>query len=72
MYLTIGQQKKGKVVNTQQSKFSPYSFYKMYKYLWKPSEPVVNENEVAIDYDTKAKLADIWKKLQVRKQASIR
>ena len=34
--LTIVNQKKGKVVNTQQSKFPPYSYYRMYKFLFKP------------------------------------
>ena len=36
MILTLGQQKKGRVTNTQKSKFFPYSYYKMYKFLWKP------------------------------------
>lgn len=37
MTLTLAQQKKGKVVNTQQSQFYPYSYYRMVKFLWKPS-----------------------------------
>ena len=36
MILTISQQRKGKVVNTLQSKYPPYSYYRMYKFLWKP------------------------------------
>lgn len=36
MILTVAQQKKGKVVNTQQSKFYPYKNYLIYKFLWKP------------------------------------
>lgn len=38
MPLSIAQQKKGKVVNTQRSKFYPYSYYKIYTYLWKPNK----------------------------------
>lgn len=37
MKLTVKAQKKGKVTNTQQSKFYPYKYYKMYKFLWKPA-----------------------------------
>lgn len=36
MTLTVKQQEKGKVTNTQQSKFPPYKYYKLYKFLWKP------------------------------------
>ena len=36
MYLTLGEQKKGRVTNTQKSKFVPYSYYKLYKFLFKP------------------------------------
>lgn len=36
MFLSTTQQKKGKITNTQQSKFPPYSYYKMYKFLFKP------------------------------------
>lgn len=35
MILTKANQKKGKVLNTQQSKFPPYSYYRIYKFLWK-------------------------------------
>lgn len=38
MFLSVTQQKKGKVVNTQQSKFPPYKYYKMYKFLWKSAK----------------------------------
>lgn len=38
--LTLEQQKKGKVTNTQQSKFPPYSYYRMYKFLFKPKGTV--------------------------------
>ena len=34
--LTLEQQKKGRITNTQQSKFPPYSYYRMYKFLFKP------------------------------------
>lgn len=36
MILTVAKQKEGKVVNTQQSMFPPYKYYKMIKFLWKP------------------------------------
>ncbi len=39
MLLSKVNQKKGKVLNTQQSKFPPYSYYKIYKFLWKPRTP---------------------------------
>lgn len=40
MILTRSAQKKGKVVNTQMSKFYPYKYYKIYKFLWKPTGQV--------------------------------
>jgi hypothetical protein len=40
MFLSVAKQKKGKVVNTQQSKFPPYKYYRMYKFLWKPTGTV--------------------------------
>jgi len=57
MFLSVAQQKKGKVVNTQQSKFPPYAYYRMYKFLFKPYK----ENaDVApgIDLGVKSRLAD--------------
>ena len=36
MTFTVEQQRKGKVTNTQKSKFYPYSYYRLYKFLWKP------------------------------------
>ena len=44
MTFTVSQQKKGKVTNTQQSKFPPYSYYRMWKYLWKPKGKVENQS----------------------------
>ena len=46
---TLEQQKRGKVVNTLQSKFYPFAYYRMYKFLWKPKHKV--ENEVYSDKD---------------------
>ncbi len=43
MTLTKAQQKEGKVTNTQQSKFPPYAYYRMYKFLFKPKG--INEKE---------------------------
>jgi hypothetical protein len=45
MLLSLAQQNKGRVVNTQQSKFPPYSYYKIYKFLWKPQKPVKEIDE---------------------------
>ena len=45
MILSIAKQKKGKVVNTLQSKFPPYSYYRMYKFLFKPIIPVSHDDE---------------------------
>ena len=36
MILSLADQKKGKIVNTQQSQFYPYEYYKMVKFLFKP------------------------------------
>ena len=59
MFLSLAEQKKGVVVNTQQSKFYPYSYYKIYKFLWKPFK---GSADVApgIDQGVKSKLADIF------------
>ena len=38
MTFTVAKQKKGVVVNTLKSKFYPYAYYRMYKYLWKPKK----------------------------------
>jgi len=43
MILTVARQKDGKVVNTQQSMFPPYKYYKMIKFLWKPKGEVENK-----------------------------
>ena len=40
MVLTVANQKKGHVLNTQMSKFPPYKYYKIYKFLWKPKGKV--------------------------------
>ena len=44
---TLAQQKKGKVLNTQRSKFYPYAYYKIYTFKWKPQGqmPKVQEYE---------------------------
>jgi hypothetical protein len=39
MILSLAQQNKGKFLNTQQSKFPPYKYYGIYKFLWKPQKP---------------------------------
>ena len=44
MTFTLIQQKKGKFVNKQQSKFPPYSYYGIYKFLWKPRGKVENQS----------------------------
>lgn len=36
MILTVAKQKEGKIVNTQQSMFYPYKYYKLIRFLWKP------------------------------------
>ena len=46
MTLTLAQQKKGKVVNTQRSKFYPYDYYKIYTFLWKPIGKIETEQIV--------------------------
>lgn len=45
MLLTLAKQNKGKFVNKQQSKFPPYSYYDIYKFLWKPSPIQLNLDE---------------------------
>lgn len=40
MILPVNKQSGGKVVNTQQSMFPPYKYYKMIKFLWKPKGEV--------------------------------
>jgi hypothetical protein len=45
MLLSLAQQNKGKVINTQQSKFPPYSYYKIYKFLWKPQHSAQDLDE---------------------------
>lgn len=34
----------GKVINTQQSMFYPYAYYKLVRFLWKPKGEVENKN----------------------------
>lgn len=36
MTFSLNEQKEGKITNTQQSKFPPYSYYRLFKFLWKP------------------------------------
>jgi hypothetical protein len=45
MLLSLAQQKKGKIVNTLQSKFPPYAYYRMYKFLFKPTKPIKEIDE---------------------------
>lgn len=40
--LTLEEQKKGVVVNTLKSKFYPYAYYRMYKFLFKPKGIIEN------------------------------
>lgn len=67
MILSLAQQKKGKFLNTQQSKFPPYSYYGIYKFLWKPKKPIKDLDDVSISFDTKTKLSEIWKKVKKEK-----
>lgn len=43
MIFTVAMLKKGKVVNKLQSKFPPYSYDLIYKFLWKPK---IEEKEI--------------------------
>jgi hypothetical protein len=42
---TLAQQKKGKVLNTQRSKFYPYAYYKIYTFKWKPTGQIPKVQE---------------------------
>ena len=50
MTLSLNDQKEGKITNTQQSKFPPYSYYRLYKFLWKPKGKIggwqIDENNL--------------------------
>lgn len=52
MILSPAKQKKGKVINTQRSKFPPYSYYKMYSFLWKPTGKVQEVKKYNFEGDT--------------------
>ncbi len=71
MFLSIAQQKKGKVVNTLQSKFPPYAYYRMYKFLWKPYTQKIDDN-VYMDKSAlaKLKLPDNWEETRVKLHSS--
>lgn len=63
MTFTVTQQHKGKITNTQKSKFYPYAYYRMYKFLWKPK---FNLEEQVDTFQAMNKLADRpeWEKLR--------
>lgn len=60
MILSVAEQRrKGKVVNTLQSKFPPYSYYRMYKFPWKPQ---------AQQYDMFRTNPSVWERLRENKE----
>lgn len=68
MILKVSQQKKGKVVNKLQSKFYPYKYNLIYKFLFKP---MVEKKEIEVpnvlqsmsEYATGDKWAELGRKL---------
>ena len=48
MFLSVAQQNKGKITNTQQSKFPPYSYYRMFKFKWSPVKENLDK-ELSVD-----------------------
>ena len=64
MTFTVEQQKKGKITNTQQSKFPPYSYYRMYKFLWKPKYQVIEEAPDMFQAMSKMANTENWEKLR--------
>ncbi len=46
MTLTVAQQQKGRVTNTQKSQFYPYKYYRLYKFLWKPKGKIEPEKTI--------------------------
>jgi hypothetical protein len=63
MILSLAQQKKGKFLNTQQSKFPPYSYYGIYKFLWKPQKPQLDLDEPIGNVMFKMSESKEWKSL---------
>jgi hypothetical protein len=59
MILSVSDQRKGVVVNTLQSKFPPYKYYRMYKFLWKPIK-VNADLAPRVDESVKSRLADVF------------
>lgn len=72
MLLSLAQQKKGKFLNQQQSKFPPYSYYGIYKFLWKPQKPYTNIDTQSITIPnilsglTPEQIAELRKKLGLK------
>lgn len=58
---SLKDQQKGKIVNTLKSKFPPYSYYRMYKFLFRPKGQIKDLQLVdrAIRYDNKTNTAYI-------------
>jgi len=57
MILSLSKQKTGKITNTQQSKFPPYKYYRLYKFLFKPVQEMIAE-DVSVDISLKRRLAE--------------
>lgn len=66
MILSLAQQKKGKFLNTQQSKFPPYSYYGIYKFLWKPQKPQVDLDEPIGNVMFKMAESKEWENLRAK------
>lgn len=53
MTLSLSEQKRGKVINTQKSMFYPYTYYKLIRFLWKPDGEIENiqvaDKEITFD-----------------------
>lgn len=63
MLLSLAQQKKGKFLNTQQSKFPPYKYYGIYKFLFKPQKPTIDLDEPISNVMFKMAESKEWKSL---------
>ena len=66
MTFTLEQQKKGRITNTQKSKFYPYSYYKLYKFLWKPKYQVIEESPDLFQAMSKMAQTKQWEELRER------
>lgn len=62
MILRPAQLKKGRVNNTQHSKFNEGQTYLLVGYKWKGTKPQ-KEEQVEISLDTRKKLSEMWKKV---------